>query len=154
MRQRWHKATESEITSVVLRLRQEDIEECYAMFGVHPQILFRNLDRDHGQIYSIVTRQGRPVALAGVHPLLSDPTIAQIWMCATEELLAHQMEFLKYSRPFIEEVSAPFRLVYNYVDARNEVHLKWLKWCGFTFINELPRWGAQGRPFYTFLRIT
>jgi len=122
------------------------------MWGIDPASFF-SMAGTNENTYCIYNRENTPVALAGVAPLRSDPTIAQIWMVATPALEDHQIEFLKYSKKFIEEVSTPFRLVYNWVDERNEVHLKWLKWCGFTFINRLPRWGVEKRPFYTFVKV-
>lgn len=152
MRKRWRVATPEDISWVVTRLRNEDREECRAMWGVDPASFF-SVVGTNDDTYCIFNGQGTPVALAGVAPVVSSPGVAQIWMVATPELEKHSIEFLKYSKKFIEEVIAPFRLVYNYVDARNEVHLKWLRWCGFTFINKLPRWGAEARPFYTFIKV-
>ena len=44
-------------------------------------------------------------------------------------------------------------LLSNYVDAINELHIKWLKWCGFTFINKHEKYGVEQRPFYEFVRL-
>jgi len=152
MRQRWRKATRKDVNYVVSHLRQADVEECRAMFGIDPASLFALGWND--ETYCIYNRQGTPVALSGIYPVPSSPNVGQIWMCATDQLEKHQIEFLKYSKNFIAEVSAKYDLVYNYVDARNAVHLKWLKWCGFTFINYLPSWGAEKRPFYSFVKVT
>ena len=29
-----------------------------------------------------------------------------------------------------------FPVLFNYIDSRNQLHLTWLKWCGFKIINE------------------
>ena len=152
MRKRWRVATLEDISYVVPRLRAEDNEEAKAMWGITPAQFFRGAGTNEN-IYCIYNREGTPVALGGVAALASSPGVAQIWMVATPELENHQIEFLKHSKRFIQEVSAPFMLVYNYVHAKNEVHLKWLKWCGFTFINRLPRFGAAGEEFYTFVKV-
>lgn len=152
MRKRWRVATREDLEYVVPRLRGEDVEECRAMYGVDPASFFSaaGLSRD---TYCIYNREGTPVALAGVAQSRDYPAVAQIWMVATPKLEDHQIEFLKYSKRFIEEVVAPYDMVYNYVDARNAVHLKWLQWCGFTFINRLPKWGVEQREFLTFVKV-
>jgi hypothetical protein len=33
------------------------------------------------------------------------------------------------------------------------VHIKWLRWMGFTFIASHPNFGTEGRLFYEFARI-
>lgn len=152
MTKRWRVATKDDLNYVVPRLRRQDVEECRAMFGIDPASFFAaaGLNDD---TYCIVSSQGTAFGLAGVAKSRASPSVAQIWMVATPKLEDHQMEFLKYSKKFIDEVTAPYDLVYNYVDARNEVHLKWLQWCGFTFINYLPSWGAEKRPFYSFVKV-
>ena len=44
-----------------------------------------------------------------------------------------------------------FDLLYNWVDARNKVHVKWLRWLGFIFINK--HHNDQGIPFYEFVKV-
>jgi hypothetical protein len=33
------------------------------------------------------------------------------------------------------------------------VHIRWLRWMGFTFIKSHPKYGAEGRLFLEFVRI-
>jgi hypothetical protein len=152
MRKRWKLASVADVADVVSRLRIEDIEECRAMWGVSPASFFATHGYDKDNTYVIFNSSGRNVALAGVAPTKVQGS-AQIWMIATDDLLKHQIEFLRYSKPFIDEISAPYSIIYNWVDARNEVHIKWLKWCGFIFIDKKERWGAAGLPFYEFLKV-
>ena len=44
-------------------------------------------------------------------------------------------------------------MIWNYVDARNVVHIKWLKWLGFTIINKHNQFGIGRIPFYEFVKI-
>lgn len=149
MRKRWRLATMEDVLDVASRLRQKDIEEGEAMLGCDPRLFLTGFDPDN--TYVLFNAAGDNVALAGVCPM-KDNT-AMIWMVATDLLEEHPIEFLKYSKAFIKEVSAPFSLLFNWVDARNEVHLKWLRWCGFTFIQRHEKFGAQGIPFYTFVMV-
>jgi hypothetical protein len=74
-------------------------------------------------------------------------------MVATDELLEYQMKFLRRSRIYIELIQQEYPLLHNVVDARNELHIKWLKWMGFKFIQLHEEYGVEKRPFYEFIRI-
>ena len=39
------------------------------------------------------------------------------------------------------------------MDARNDLHIKWLKWMKFTFINKVNEFGYEKKPFYEFIKI-
>lgn len=149
-RKRWRLANNKDIKDVVSRLRSCDTEECWAMFGMDPASFFDRF-ADYKNTYVIFNSEGINVALAGVTPL--DNQTGMIWMVATDDLERHSMEFLKYSRAFIKEVGGHYQILFNWVHAKNEVHLKWLRWCGFTFINRHERFGVRGEPFFTFIKV-
>lgn len=149
VRKRWRQANRKDILDVVSRLRSCDEEEVRAMTNMSPSSFF-SLQTDFSNTYVIFNSDGLNVALAGITPLDNDTAI--IWMLATHELEKHQMEFLKHTRTFIDEIAGSYQLLFNWVYAKNEVHIKWLRWCGFTFINKHEVFGAQGKPFYTFVR--
>jgi len=150
MRTRWRLAKKADVLDVGSRMRQADIDEGWAMLGVEPLDWLTHFDPQ--RTWVIYNSHNDNVALAGTNPI--DDDTAMIWMVATDDLEKHSIEFLKHSRPFIEEITAPYALTFNWVHAANEVHLKWLKWCGFTFIQKHEVFGARGEPFYTFCRIT
>lgn len=151
MIQRWRPANREDVADVCSRLRSADREEIEAMWGVPPELMFEYTSIDRVKVFESA-RTGCRLGLAGVDSL-GDPTTGLIWMIATDDLIGHQMEFLKYSKPFIEEHEEPYDLIFNWVDARNEVHLKWLRWCGFTFVQRYERFGSLGIPFYQFCKI-
>jgi hypothetical protein len=43
--------------------------------------------------------------------------------------------------------------LWNIVDARNELHIRWLKRFGFVALKKHPQVGPQGLPFFEFVRI-
>ena len=61
--------------------------------------------------------------------------------------------FLRHSHKVCELLNQSFPIMYNYVDARNDLHIKWLKWMKFTFINKVNEFGYEKRPFYEFVKI-
>ena len=55
-----------------------------------------------------------------------------IWLLATDGLLPHSRLFLEESREWVESRARRF-VLWNYVDARNAAHIRWLKWLGAEF---------------------
>lgn len=150
MRQRWRPATKSDVVDVVGRLRQADIEECRAFMGVSPIVHFSMYRSGADVIYN---SEGRNVALAGTCST-TYPDVGQIWMIATSDLQQHQMEFLKNCKRYIDEQHEKYPILFNWVDARNELHIRWLKWAGFQFLSLKEHWGAERRPFYEFIKVS
>lgn len=146
----WKKATLEEVLYVCADLRPDDIQEGLALWGVDPRVYlpFHYLQ---GETYVFHTKAGEPVGLTGVGPW-TEPKTGQIWMVSRPELYNHQTEFLRESRKFIELMQEDYELLFNYVDARQTVHLKWLRWNGFQGILK-PTWGVSGLPFYEMIRI-
>lgn len=121
------------------------------MNGCTPLQITQMYGYDPDNTYVIFNKEGVNVALAGINP--HDDMTAQIWMIATDDLEKHGIEFLRNCRAFVKEITLGYGLLYNWVMEENEVHVKWLKWLGFTFIKRHPTFGAAGVPFLTFVRI-
>jgi hypothetical protein len=66
---------------------------------------------------------------------LSD-TIGQVWMLGSEGLVKIKTSFLKQSRSEVEGMNEIYPHLCNFIDSRNDVHLKWIRWCGFKIIGE------------------
>ena len=59
--------------------------------------------------------------------------------------------FLRESRKVVNLLNHKYKLLWNYVDCRNELHLRWLKWCGFKFLRKI-NYGVNQKPFYEFIK--
>ena len=97
---------------------------------------------------SIVDNKGIVVGMYGVVPL-SDKT-GQVWMLGSEGLIEIKTAFLKQSRSEVNGMNSVFPHLCNFIDSRNEVHLKWIKWCGFKIIGEKV---INNVKFYEFCRL-
>jgi len=75
-------------------------------------------------------------------------------MVATNQFKSVQRQFLKECRGQLEDISKPYRLIFNFADARNSVHHRWIKWMGFTIIKRHEQFGHEGRAFLEFVKIT
>ena len=141
-----------DVDFIAPRLRKADYNECLASTGQQPLgVLLNSLNL--GDI-SLTLRapNGDRVGLCGVVPsALKEAGV--VWMVATDDIHQHQTTFLRNSKRALQNLSKDYLVLFNCVDARNSVHIKWLKWMGFTFINKHENYGAEKRLFYEFVRI-
>jgi hypothetical protein len=144
-------ATLADVYSMAPRLREADKSEIRAATGRDPLASLRDgLARSRSCKVGL-TPEGEPAVIWGVVPI--DPMVGGVWALATDQLSKHKIQFLRGSREHLEEMQKQFPLLMNVVDARNTLHIDWLKWLGFTFIAEHPSWGVEQRLFYEFVRI-
>lgn len=94
-----------------------------------------------------------PFGIFGVvpHGTLKDTGVC--WMVSSERLHKHARQFLKANHEMFAELHKKFPVLTNFVDARNAVHIKWLRWMGFSFINIHQEYGVEKMPFYEIVHI-
>jgi hypothetical protein len=127
-------ATPDHVRWLAPRLRKEDREECLAASGAEPLLALAASLGFSERAWTLVGKSGNPVGIFGISPGQSEID-RMIWMMATDEIRDNTVQFLRESRWWIEELNRIHPLLWNWVDARNELHIKWLRWNGFTFIN-------------------
>jgi hypothetical protein len=71
-------------------------------------------------------------------------------MLGSKGLLKITRPFLKESRSEVEEMNRVYPHLFNVIDSRNEVHLRWIRWCGFKILGERM---INNVKFYEFARI-
>ena len=57
-------------------------------------------------------------------------------MLGSQGLVKIKTAFLKQSRSEVEGINTIYPHLCNFIDSRNDVHLKWIRWCGFKIIGE------------------
>ena len=135
------------------RLRKEDVEEIYAASGDDPLTALLHGLEASTPCYSIINDRDEVVGMFGAGPLPM-PNLGFVWMLAAPGLVEVQVPFLRQSRRWIEQMHKDVAPVLtNVVDARNEVHIKWLRWCGFTFLRRIEDFGFEKRQFIEFVRL-
>ena len=72
-----------------------------------------------------------PIAVFGYYPLKGIASGTVIWMVATPTIFKFTMPFLLISKRIIKHWLNKFGLLHNFIDTRNEGHIKWLKVMGF-----------------------
>lgn len=133
-------------------LRSADIAELKAASGLGPEAAIEHGMRA-GECFVACLPDHTPAFIFGVVPLIPKE-LGSVWAVATNRFKEVQRQFLRESRGATAELCSPYRLTYNYTDARNTLHHRWIKWCGFTFIKRHEEFGVERRPFLEFVRIS
>lgn len=120
----------SDIPAIAPRLRTADLSEIEAASGKPPEVaLLPGLQPD---AHALAIEYDREVCgLFGVVGAAGLP--GAIWMVATPELERNRFQFLRSCKPWIRRLRRPHPYLYNVVDSRNELHIKWLMWVGAIF---------------------
>ena len=134
------------------RMREADKIEVKAN-GLNPfNALF--LGYVHSSIcYTVVDEHNTPHAMFGCCELPDSLNIASIWLLGTDDIFKHRVRFLKESKKYLNIISKSYDMTFNYVHVDNTLHIRWLKWLGFTFLREVSKHGVNGENFYEFARI-
>ena len=143
-------ATLKDVEYLAPRLRFEDKQEILSSVGLTPVDGLKLSFSNSKLCLVIVHPKGLPVGIFGIADL--GGFVGGIWMLGTDDLAGIQIAFLKECKKVIQLLNKKYKILWNYVDCRNQLHIKWLKWCGFRFINKTNR-GILNIPFYQFIKI-
>ena len=142
--------TLADIKFLAPNLRYEDKREILASTGLLPYEALLKGYLENVIVFTIVNRKNIPVGIFGVNDCGSG--VGAIWLLASEDLTTAQISFLRQCRDVVKVLNTKYKILWNFVDCRNSLHIKWLKWCGFKFINK-QKYGVLNKPFYEFIRI-
>ena len=150
------EATHADIQLVAQDMRDADVAEVMASSGwTSEQALINGLQTREtgGIIKTICLPNDLPVGMFGVVPV-GTPEVGAIWMLASNGLQAIHRQFARQCRSEIDQIAEGYRLIFNFTDARNSLHHRWLQWSGFTIIKRHERYGHEQRPFLEFVKVT
>ena len=100
----------------------------------------------HGDVTQVAyCRCGDPVAIMGVQQHIDEAGL--VWMFATDHIEEHPMEFLRWSRRWVDTQLEKWPRLYNAVWAKNKTAMKWLPWVGASFIRPIE---FSGEPYWMF----
>lgn len=136
------------LSHIIKNLRQQDRDEINAMHGQAPELVIPQsvLLSSHGWI---IVHQGEPVAVFGAAPSpLSGVGI--VWMLGTDGLLSCGHTVGRQTRQHLDAMHTRYPLLWNYIDARNSVSMRWLEWGGFELLGD--HLAPTGHLFHIFAR--
>lgn len=131
------------------RLRRADAGEFLANGRCPTAGLLRAVDLS-ALVRTIVAPDGAPIALFGFAEIR--PDCACPWLVGSEALVTtHRSWFLRASADIVASGDHRWATFFNRVDARNVVHIRWLRWSGFLLQPAEP-FGPHGMHFHPFTR--
>lgn len=133
------------------RLRAADLQEIHAVTLQTPHEVLLGGIACSDPCHTVVDDDDRPLAVFGVVPG-QDAGTGVIWLLGSDELVSRPRTFLKSSRAWIGTLLERYHTLSNVIDARNEVHVRWLRWCGFEIGRTIENHGVERRPFHEFAR--
>lgn len=132
------------------RLRAADADELRAN-GREPLAGLRRAAAVSAQLSAITEPCGRPLALFGFVDLGNGAACP--WLLGSDDLVdRHRGWFIRNSQTIVRSGDHRWGHFWNRVDARNILHIRWLRWVGFGVGPAAPH-GPYGLPFHSISRI-
>ena len=138
-----HPITLEAAQDVASNMREDDLRELVEGHGEDPMTYLTH-EAQRGICVYFEVPNGRIAGMAGVEEN------GIVWMLCTDAINDYPLTFARESKRWIE--SRPEPLLWNYMDPRNEVHKKLLKFLGFKFLRKVP-FGPNQLPFIEFCRV-
>lgn len=148
------KSIAKDIAVVAANMRKADVAEIKAGSGETPATALLYCFMASGPCMTICRKDGTPVAMWGAVP--AGNGVGRVWLLGTDQLVLNKgirVQFLRHAKACMREVLSGYRVLCNCVDARNKVHIRWIRWMGFTFVAQHPNYGAEGRLFLEFCQV-
>ncbi len=96
-----------------------------------------------------VLANGKIVCMFGVGRVTLLSTTGIPWMLGSDLVESHSIPFLRRSLDYRDAMLDIYTVLKNYVDERNVLAIRWLRWLGFT-IEPAEPFGVEQRPFHAF----
>lgn len=139
------------LDQIAANLRAQDMDEVRASSALPPrEALFASVAVS-SHAYVVEGRDGAPVAAFGAAPHAL-PGVGIVWMLGTDGIRRESYSIARATRRYFEELNQAYWMLWNYIDGRNSLSMRWLRWGGFELLAEHPNHGPEGRTFYTFAR--
>ncbi len=136
------------IFHIANHMAKADVEECAAL-GMGPyRALEDSLNRSAAAWTGMVDQT--PVCMFGVCPIDILAGVGSPWLLGTDEIRRHAKTFMRLNKLYVPRMLELFPFLVNWVDARHDTAIRWLKWLGFEFDREPVEYGVRKMPFYRF----
>ncbi|HBS6692608.1 hypothetical protein AAHY29_06595 [Klebsiella pneumoniae] len=142
--------TDEHICAILPHVRQADHDEFMAAAGMTPaEVITRAMKSASVAAAGMIN--GQVVTIFGISPASIITGRGIPWLVSTDHIEHQPLTFLRHCRPVLRDMSRGYRVLENYVDARNHAAKSWLHWMGFTLADPEP-YGLKGMPFHHFTK--
>ena len=138
-------ASEEHVEHLASSMRPMDVFEASCLGYSPQQALLEGLKNDSAT-FTALDPQGVPFAMFGSGAVYGN--CGYIWCLGTEGVSENAYDWLKASRKYVQELTRPYGVVFNYVHRDNHQAIKWLKFCGALFLRDF---NFKNEPFYEFV---
>ena len=146
------EARVADAVALAPRLREADRRECLAHTGIVPEFILPHSVASPGLTWAF-EHEGECIGLFGLDVVDRHPDFGIVWMMTSDEVFKHKRQLLRESPVWLDKLHRIYPLLGNHVDARNTVHIRWLKWLGFSMLRVIPEFGPERRPFIEFAKL-
>jgi hypothetical protein len=87
----------------------------------------------------------KPFLICGTR---EDESGGLVWAMGTDDIMNHKKEFIAISRVWLDKCHEKYDELHNCVHSKNEEHINWLRWLGFSFGQPIKNYkGEEFIPF-------
>lgn len=142
---------EASIKFIAENLREADREELHSSTGLSSTEGLMESWKVSSHCWLILDNEGLPIGIFGAapHPVEG---LGVVWMMGTDGILKEAISVARQTRRYVDEMQAVYPTLWNFVDARNELSIRWLTWSGFRLVDVDPFHGRDGQTFIEFVR--
>lgn len=139
---------EKDITWLAKHLRTQDQQEVIASHGEDFHQIIRQSIEQSSDAWALLV-DGKLMFIAGIGEVSLISGVASPWLLGTDLVTKYPKVFLSYTRQLIREVLKTHEVLFNFVDVRNTLAIRYLKHMGFVF-HEAQPYGRLNQLFYPF----
>lgn len=132
-------------------MRQSDIDEVRASSALEPVEAVRTSLALSSIAFCVESDSHGPCAIFGAAPC-GLPGLGSVWMLGTDGIRREGYSIAKQTRRYFDQLNAEYPILWNFIDGRNSLSMRWLRWGGFELLQEHRHFGPEMRSFYTFAR--
>lgn len=141
-----------DVLDLAPRLRQADRDEIEAATGLDDPEKALSLSFTLSTQCWVVTHDGVVHGMFGAGQDPNEDRHGIVWAMTSDELVTdHRVWFIRNSPRLLDMQHERYPFLWNWIDARNELHIRWLEWLGFKF-GEARNHGPKSLPFILFWR--
>lgn len=146
------RAKVADAVALAPRLRDADRAELKAALGMAPEVSLPIAVRQSPYVWAAEDEEGAQ-GLFGLDPVKGYPDFGIVWLVTSDAIWRHRRELQRLTPEWLDTMHGICPLLGNHIDARNTVHIRWLKRMGFSFLQTHERFGVERRPFHEFARL-
>jgi len=138
----------TDIEPISKNMRIADIQEIWRSHG-HTPLQSLTIAFYTSTLCYTVEHNNKRAAMFGVVPESFLGSRGSIWLLGTNDLAKIQRKLIRHSRSVIKYLLQHYQHLDNYVDVKNTLSIKWLRWCGAE-IEEPKPFGERKELFHHF----